>query len=154
GVWRAMGIADLIRIGLAVGAAAALSFSLSVVSRPPAGVTAFFCINLLVLGALLIGSRSGYRILDHMRQRSGMVVGTAIIYGAGRGGQLVLRELLQNEELGLRPLGFLDDDPRLKGRTLDRVAVLGTSEDLAAIVKERRVAALIVATNKINEHRL
>ena len=154
GVWRATGIGDLIRIGLAVGAAASLSFSMAVVSRPPAGVTAFFCINLLVLGALLIGSRSGYRILDHLRQRSGMVVGTAIIYGAGRGGQLVLKELLQNEKIGLRPLGFLDDDPRLKGRTLDRVPVLGSSDDLSAVVDERRVAALIVASDKISGERL
>jgi len=137
-----------------VGAAVALSFSLAVVSRPPGGVMGFFGTDFFVLGTLVVGSRSGYRILDHLRQRSGSVVGTALIYGAGRGGQLVLRELHQNQAVGLRPLGFLDDDPRLKGRMLDRVPILGNSDDLAVITDVHPVAALILSSDKITGRRL
>jgi UDP-GlcNAc:undecaprenyl-phosphate GlcNAc-1-phosphate transferase len=154
GVWRATGIGDLIRIGLAVGAAFALSFSLAVVTRPPGGVLGFFGINLFVLGALLVGSRSAYRILDYARQREGAISGTALIYGAGRGGQLVLKELLQNQDVGLKPVGFIDDNPSLKGRTIDRVPVLGSSEDLASIIEDHPIAAVIVSSDKINGHRL
>ena len=154
GVWRAMGIGDLIRIGSAIGAALALSFSVAVVSSPPAGALEFFCIDFFVLGALVVGSRSAYRILDYVRQREGIIAGTTLIYGAGRGGQLVLKELLQNTEVGLRPIGFLDDDPKLKGRTLNRVPVFGNGSELACVMDLHPVAALVISSDKINGERL
>ena len=42
-----------------------------------------------------------------------------LIVGAGDGGRLVLREILRNPELGLKPVGFVDDDP-LKRAPADR----------------------------------
>lgn len=154
GVWRAMGVGDLIRTSSAVGAASALSFSAAVVSRPPEGALAFFCIDFFVLGALVFGARSAFRILDYVREREGTIVGTALIYGAGRGGQLVLRELLQNAEVGLRPIGFLDDDPTLKGRTLNRMPVLGSAVEVASVMELHPVAALVISSDKINGERL
>ena len=38
-----------------------------------------------------------------------------LIVGAGDGGRLLLREILRNPELGYRPVGFVDDDPRKQG---------------------------------------
>ena len=40
---------------------------------------------------------------------------SVLIVGAGDGGRLVLREIVRNRELGLQPVGFLDDDPRKRG---------------------------------------
>jgi UDP-GlcNAc:undecaprenyl-phosphate GlcNAc-1-phosphate transferase len=154
GVWRALGVGDLLRIGAAVGAAVALSFSVAVVSRPPDGALPFFCIDFFVLGALVAGSRSAYRILDYVRQRERTPAGTALVYGAGRGGQLVLKELLQNAKVGLRPIGFLDDDPGLQGRTLNRVPVLGSSGELGSILDMHPVASLVISSDKINGERL
>ena len=42
-----------------------------------------------------------------------------LIVGAGDGGRLVLREILRNRDLGLNPVGFVDDDPT-KRRVRDR----------------------------------
>ncbi len=155
GVWRAMGVGDLIRIGSAVGAAVALSYSVAVVASPPEGTLAFFCINLFVLGALAIGARSAHRLLDYLRQREGLSGrGTALIYGAGRGGELVLQELLQNPGLGLRPIGFLDDKPSLHRRTINRIMVLGSGDELASVLDRYQVTALIISSDKIGEDRL
>src|SRR5262249_58645861 len=74
----------------------------------------------------------------------------ALIYGAGRCGQLVLRELLQNSRFGLRPIGFLDDDPRLQGRRVNGVPIRGAVADLSAIIKAQSVSYLIVASRYIN----
>src|SRR5262249_48418690 len=74
----------------------------------------------------------------------------ALIYGAGRCGQLVLRELLQNSRFGLRPIGFLDDDPRLQGRRVNGVPIRGAVADLSAILKAQSVSYLIVASRYIN----
>ena len=53
-----------------------------------------------------------------------------LIVGGGEGGRLVVRELLRNKSLGLRPVGFLDDDPR-KQKIKDEhgLRVLGTTQE-------------------------
>jgi UDP-GlcNAc:undecaprenyl-phosphate GlcNAc-1-phosphate transferase len=154
GVWRATGIGDLLRVLFAVVTGVALSYTVLLLSVPPSGVGPFFCINLLVLAALTGGARCTYRVLDYTNQRENSAGSGALIYGAGRGGQLVLRELLQNAELGLRPIGFLDDDPSLRQRTVNRVPVLGSSSDLSLILESRPVASVVIASDKISGDRL
>ncbi len=41
-----------------------------------------------------------------------------LIYGAGDGGELVLRELRNNPDWQYKPLGFLDDDPLKKDKVI------------------------------------
>ena len=56
---------------------------------------------------------------------------SVLIVGAGDGGRLLLREIIRNPDLGLRPVGFVDDDPRKQGARIDRgLSVLGTTEEL------------------------
>ncbi len=96
---------------------------------PPAGV-----IGLFFLLALLFTITA--RVLVRMffeRPVGGRVARNArsvLIVGAGDGGQLVLREIVRNPALGLRPVGFVDDDPsklhiKVKGlRVHDNIARL------------------------------
>lgn len=155
GIWRAMGIGDLIRIGSAVGTSVALSYIAAVVSTPPgSAIYSFFFIDFLLLGTLVIGTRSGYRILNYLQQREQVNGRGALIYGAGHGGQRVLRELFQNTALKLWPIGFIDDEPTLWDRTVNRVPVLGSGNDLTSLLENRGVSALIVSSDKINGDRL
>jgi len=154
GVWRAATIADLIPVVLAVSAGAALSYTITQFSGPPHGTLAFFGIDLLFLGALMAGSRSVYRILDWMRYCERRAHADTLIYGAGRGGQLVLRELLHNPSLGLRPIGFLDDAPHLQGRWVNRVPVLGSVQDFETILRGHPVSTLSVSSENIDTSRL
>jgi UDP-GlcNAc:undecaprenyl-phosphate GlcNAc-1-phosphate transferase len=154
GVWRAMGVSDLVKVALAVGAAAATSYSLVVIRHPPEGTMSFFIVDFLVLGFLVGGIRSGYRVLDYSHQRGVDHGGTALIYGAGRGGQLVLRELMQNAKVGLKPIGFIDDDPKLWNRTISGVPVLGKSQDVPAILDEHLVTSMLISSKAIEENRM
>jgi UDP-GlcNAc:undecaprenyl-phosphate/decaprenyl-phosphate GlcNAc-1-phosphate transferase len=154
GVWRAMGVGDLIKVALASGAAAAISSSLMLIGHPPVGTVSFFVIDLLLLGLFAGGIRSAYRLLDYVHQHDAGHEGTALIYGAGRGGQLVLRELRQNAMLGVRPIGFIDDDPKLRDRTVGGVSVLGTSQDVPAILDDRLVTSVLVSSKTIKGDRL
>ena len=62
-----------------------------------------------------------------------------LIVGAGDGGRLLLRELLRNPELRLRPVGFVDDDPRKQGMRMDRgLEVLGTTVRARPRARRRR----------------
>ena len=154
GVWRALGVGDLLRVGLAVCGGVVLSYSIVLIGEPPVGTGRFFAIDLLVLGLFTGGARSAYRVLDYSQQRGKQAAELALIYGAGRGGELVLRELLQNSMLGLQPIGFIDDDPTFRNRTVNSVSVLGSGQDLASILDSQAVSTLIVSSNKICGERL
>jgi UDP-GlcNAc:undecaprenyl-phosphate GlcNAc-1-phosphate transferase len=149
GVWRAMGVGDLVKVALAVWIAAAASYSLVVIRQPPVGTLSFFVIDCLLLGFCTAGMRSAYRILDYSHQHGVDHGGAALIYGAGRGGQLVLRELMQNTALGLRPIGFIDDDPQLLHRTIGGLPVLGSSHNVSAILDNHLVTAILISSKSI-----
>ena len=71
---------------------------------------------------------------------------TVLIAGAGEGGRLVAREILRNRELGLMPVGFLDDDPAKRRLRIDGVRVRGNTEgDLPRILDEADPDELIIA---------
>ncbi len=69
-----------------------------------------------------------------------------LIVGAGDGGRLVLREITRNRELGLSPVGFLDDDPSKRNLRIDGVRVRGnTQADLSRILDEVRPDEVVIA---------
>ena len=88
--------------------------------------------------------------------RSGRRVGKPVlIMGAGLVGSQVARRLESHPEYGLRPVGFLDDDPRSIAEVGGRdVPVLGTVEDLDEIVWRTGVGNLIVAFSSVADARV
>ena len=114
----------------------------------------FFVVDVLLLGLFAGGIRSAYRVLDYSHQRSVDHGGAALIYGAGRGGQLVLRELMQNAKLALRPIGFIDDDPKLWNRTIGGIPVLGKSQDVPSILDDHLVTSILVSSKAIGQNRM
>jgi FlaA1/EpsC-like NDP-sugar epimerase len=114
----------------------------------PNGVIAlFFLLSLL----LLVGVRLIARGLHERRplgafRTVGRSERSVLIVGAGDGGRLVLREILRNRELGLHPVGFLDDDTRKHGLRIDGVRVRGdTQGHLARILDEADPDEVIIA---------
>jgi FlaA1/EpsC-like NDP-sugar epimerase len=112
----------------------------------PTGVLVLFG---LMTGALLAGTRylvhfvyerplSGFRAPRNAR--------SVLIVGAGDGGRLLLRELMKNPELGYRPVGFVDDDPRKQRMRVDRgLEVLGTTEDLSEVLEDVEPDEVLIA---------
>ncbi|HEY1833291.1 MAG TPA: nucleoside-diphosphate sugar epimerase/dehydratase [Solirubrobacteraceae bacterium] len=71
---------------------------------------------------------------------------TVLIAGAGDGGRSVAREIVRNRELGLVPVGFLDDDPSKRRLRIDGIRVLGNTEgDLPRILDEAEPDEVIIA---------
>lgn len=155
GFWKALSTGDLLRITIAT-ILGILSWSILVfISLPPEGVIGFLVVYCLLMLSLMIGSRSTYRVLDyfHAGQQKGGGR-SALIYGAGKGGQLVLRELIQNVELGLTPLGFVDDDENFANCTVSRFPILGRCEDVESIFSKYPKVVLVIASSKILQERL
>ena len=68
-----------------------------------------------------------------------------LIVGAGDGGRLVLRELLRNRDLSMKPVGFVDDDPLKRGIRVDGIRVLGTTDELSRTLDEAEPDEVIIA---------
>ncbi|MBB4660964.1 polysaccharide biosynthesis protein [Conexibacter arvalis] len=109
-----------------------------------------------VLWLLLMGvSMAAVRFLAHLafegRKRGMRVVKGArdvLVVGGGDGGRLVVRELVRNPMLRLRPVGFLDDDPRKRGMKDEHgLKVLGTTSeaDLARVLDAAEPDEVIIA---------
>jgi FlaA1/EpsC-like NDP-sugar epimerase len=114
----------------------------------PVSVVALF--GLLGM-TLLLGARFLVHLVVEGRARTLMVTKGArdvLIVGGGEGGRLVVRELVRNPQLAMRPVGFVDDDPRKHGiKDEYGLRVLGTTsqEDLARVLDEVEPDQVVIA---------
>jgi len=113
-----------------------------------------FAIDLVVSWLLLVGTRAATSSLQHYLRRQHAPSHTTLIYGAGGGGKLVLRELSQNRQLHLDPVGFIDDDPGKQRLRVDGIPVLGSPDDLEAIAAKMSVAELIISARQMDTDRV
>lgn len=97
-----------------------------------------------------LGSRTAIRWLDERQARTQCVAASEVpmrsvlLVGAGRAGTLAARELRRRPDLGYRPVGFLDDNPSLRGRRIDGLEVLGTTSDAETVAERSSVECLIL----------
>jgi FlaA1/EpsC-like NDP-sugar epimerase len=78
----------------------------------------------------------------------------ALLVGAGRTGLLAVRELLSQKAGELEVVGFVDDDPRKQGSVIHGVKVLGTTDDLAELVRELDVERVVVTMVRVDRETL
>jgi FlaA1/EpsC-like NDP-sugar epimerase len=77
------------------------------------------------------------------RNRTGHGGLATLLVGGGAAARTVARDLRRSPDYGLRPIGCLDDDPRI--RSISGVPWLGTLTDLPRIVSEHDVEAVVIA---------
>jgi len=114
------------------------------VTAPTGVIVLFGLLTLAFVGGTRFLARSVHeRPLTGFRARKD--ARGLLIVGAGDGGRLVLREILRNPQLGLKPVGFVDDDPTKRSLRVDGVKVLGTTGDLARILDEAEPDEVTIA---------
>ncbi len=116
------------------------------VPLPASVIALFFLLSL----ALLVGARFAVQLITDGRVRSfrvGKGFREVLIIGGGDGGRLVVRELMRNPQLALRPVGFLDDDPRKRGiKDEHGLKVLGNTDgDLDRVLDEVEPDEVVIA---------
>jgi FlaA1/EpsC-like NDP-sugar epimerase len=99
---------------------------------------------------LLLGLVAGTRLLARTvieRPGTGLVARgkEVLVVGAGDAGQLVIRELQRNRQLGYTPIGLIDDDQRKKNLRVHGVRVLGTTADLPHILRDNKPDEVLIA---------
>jgi UDP-GlcNAc:undecaprenyl-phosphate GlcNAc-1-phosphate transferase len=102
---------------------------------------------------LLSLSRLSFRLLDETFLRGNNGGKPTIIYGAGVGGQMAVKEIETNRELGLALMGFIDDNPNIQGRRIQGYPVFGGRQDLERIIKKHHIKKVIISFKKNGEEK-
>jgi UDP-GlcNAc:undecaprenyl-phosphate GlcNAc-1-phosphate transferase len=108
---------------------------------------------MIVYGFLLFvgvaATRLSFRVFASLIHRPRKEKIPVLIYGAGDGGEVVLRECRKNAQVEYQPIGFLDDDPLKQGRTVAGLRILGGGDKLPEILRHERVEGCIISSPKI-----
>jgi len=140
GMWRFTSLFDLINVVKAVViSSVVLILVVVVVHRFEGYPRSVFIIDFGFCLIFIGGLRTCIRL--YFTRHSGMNIFSTfyrpastskrlLIIGAGSTGERILREIRDNPNLKLQPVGFLDDNPQKQGKTIHGIAVLGRLEQV------------------------
>jgi UDP-GlcNAc:undecaprenyl-phosphate GlcNAc-1-phosphate transferase len=156
GIWRYTSIDDLVVFAKAVVVASVASCLAVLFAFRFEGFSRIvFAIDGTVMFLFIAGSRMAFRLFRQLlpatKGREGRRV---LIYGAGDGGELLLRELLNNRTLQLSPVGFVDDDPSKSGKLIHGLKVFGANGDLGNICEQHEIHEVVISSSQMSEERI
>ena len=149
GMWRFFGIHDLIILLKAV----TLGSVLSIVVLVPLGILnpyprSIYVINWFDMILLIGGARLAYRMFRESQKAPGskqVPDKNIFIVGAGKTGDMIIREILRNDLLHYRIVGFIDDDRAKRNASLHGYRVLGCTRDIPKLAAALNVSKVFLA---------
>ncbi|HET6979231.1 MAG TPA: hypothetical protein VFI24_23065 [Pyrinomonadaceae bacterium] len=156
GLWRYTSMSDLIVFAKAVALSSVASLMLILFAFRFEGYSRkVFIIDAALMFSFLAITRMAFRffrqLLPAVSKHDGRRV---LIYGAGDAGELLLRELRNNRNLQLSPIGFLDDDPAKSGKVIHGLRVFGGNGDLSSVCSQHEVEEVVISSVKMTEERV
>lgn len=147
-LWRYASVNDLIMIIMSSVTAALTAYlvSLLIAKHTHIGVFFLYCFfNMLFLGSV----RLSYRILRRFRLfmvNNGIKeIKRVMIVGAGEAGAMVIKELSNHPEMGLKPVVVIDDDKAKHRSRILGVPVYGGRESIQKVAEQEAIDEIIVA---------
>ena len=151
-LWRHASIPDLTKIIEATAASGVACIVLGLIALPASNlVTLRVPISVVILDSFLTvtavtAPRLLIRVLGTLKRVGrGGTCRRALIVGAGAAGEMILRELLANPQLGLTPVGFVDDDPRKRNHRLNNRPVLGRLSEISTVIARDSIDEIVIA---------
>jgi perosamine synthetase len=154
-LWRYATWRDFFRLLLAILAGSIIISLITMLIIYPLWMNTFPRSLLVLEGLFSIFLLGGMRILQKFSERypSDLIWDRSVfkdfrrvlIVGAGSAGTLMARELWDNPQMNLRPVAFLDDDPKKIGRKTQGLQVFGPIIKLPEILPGQRIEEVIIA---------
>lgn len=157
--WRYVGLREAVQIARAVAVGSLVLAIVRLVAGAlfrsdgyaqffylPYGVIAFDCALAMlgVCGIRVMRRLSTERAEIRRLQPASKEQIRTLLVGAGRGGVMVAKEISGRPELGIVPVGFIDDDPVKRGSTVHGIPVLGATRDIVRVARERGADQAII----------
>ena len=145
GVWRYTGVRDLENI-LAATTFSSLSILLAVWTLPMfhAYSRAVIVLDWVLCACLLGGVRMARRLHDTLKNEA-LLRKKVVVVGCGDATEPILRDIANNRFKDYRVIGLVNGDSGLKGMRIHNVPVLGSRDDLGAVLKEQDPDEVIIA---------
>jgi FlaA1/EpsC-like NDP-sugar epimerase len=149
--WRYATLQDLRAVGVAaVGATVVMGVFVGLALAAelvPAFSRGVLAVDGILTFVVIGGIRVSIRVFAEARTARAAGAGPAarrrvLVVGAGDAGTLVVREMQRNPQLGMDPIGFLDDDPVKQGKRIVGVPVVG---DVRSIDRVASVDSVVIA---------
>ena len=150
-LWKYIGVDELLRLTLSSGFATVIIMLGSMVYfNVPSLVSVEFIAGIFSL-ILMAGLRVGYRMLRRIEMQNGndVVSKRVIIIGAGDAGNLLLKELAQNNTLNYKIIGFVDDYK--KNIMIGGYKVIGTTHDIHDLKEKHNLDGALIAISHVNQ---
>ncbi len=96
---------------------------------------------------LLITSRTVVKLIYVETQKSRGATKNVLIYGAGEMGLITKRTLERDPNILYNVIGFIDDNPKLRGKLLERIPIK-SSNSIEKWAKETKIDYVIIAIKK------
>jgi FlaA1/EpsC-like NDP-sugar epimerase len=110
-----------------------------------------------MLHVLLIGgSRFAWRVYRDQYIKNEQKQGwkNVLVVGAGKAGTLIARQLMNNEDLALKPVAFIDDDPKKYKLHILGIPVAGTSKEIVKAVEKYKIDLIVLAIPSLSKTEL
>ena len=150
-VWRLASVSDLRAIGSAyvVLIPVYLLSSFFMQIRMP---ISYYLIGYILSFCATVGIRFSYRLyysmINHLKNDFAKKDGEhdrIMVIGAGAAGQMIVKELLNSDELHTKICCFIDDNKYKKGRVMEGIPIVGGRYDIPAMVKKYKINSIIYA---------
>ncbi len=153
GSYRHAGLAEAARALRAVGVGGLFGLAAIAVPGVPVSLTQLL-LHLYLMLTLVAGARFAFRVLEYVYQRGQPEGRRALIVGTDRVGRDALAEMLSRPELGLRPVGFVEDDVGGRDRDFQGYPVYPDGPRLHDLVRSLGVTDLVVPGTALAPGRL
>jgi FlaA1/EpsC-like NDP-sugar epimerase len=151
-LWRYAGIVEVERLISAAAVSGIVCLLVGMALLPGLGLTEMRVpLSVLFIDGLLTAvaaslPRLAVRSVGRRGQRRRLEqAGRALIAGAGAAGELIVKELLAHPQLGLNPIGFVDDDHTKHGHRMCDLPVLGPLSAIKDIVLQYDIEEIVIA---------
>jgi FlaA1/EpsC-like NDP-sugar epimerase len=151
-LWRFAGVAELEHILVAIAISGSISAMVGAAVLPGLGLIPYRVpLSVLFIDACLSAAavalpRLFIRLLGRRKQwRKLEAARRVLIVGAGAAGEIIVKELLSHPQLGLNPVGFVDDDRTKHGHWLCDLPVHGSLSQIPDLARRYDVEEVIIA---------
>jgi len=154
GVWRYFSLTDTIVMarGVFVGVVTS-QLAILYLYRFASYSRAVFVIDAVLLMGSMTLSRASFRLVGDFLNRQREAGQRVVVYGAGDGGTLAIREL-QKRVKALRIVGFIDDASHKTGTRVLGYPVLGGLERLERLIDTGSVDMVVIGARSIDPERI